>query len=140
MKRPAQHVTDTLGEGLIASVFTPLGWTVSKVEHDYGIDFDIEIFRNHESTGIIFKVQLKSSEKTQYSAQGDFISQSINIQNAQYLCTELNSPVILIHADVAQEAVFWMAPQLDVTTLAKLCSTAEKGSVQRQPLFPMDDN
>ena len=71
MKRPAQHETDASGSRLLREVFEGFGWAVNKIEHDYGIDFDVQIFRDHEATGEWFKIQLKSSEEPSYSAGGD---------------------------------------------------------------------
>jgi hypothetical protein len=112
MRRPNDHIPDSAGERQLRSIFEPLGWTVNKLEHDYGIDFLVEVFRDHQSTGVLFKVQLKSSTVSGYSADGEFISQPIEISNAKYLCRELRSPVILIHADVTNGRTFWTAPQL----------------------------
>src|SRR5712692_7606042 len=99
MKRPRQHVIDSMGEAQLRSVFEPLGWTVSRVEKDYGIDFEVEVFRDSNSTGITFKVQLKSSYATKYSAGGEFVFERLRLSNAVRLCDELRTPVILIHAD-----------------------------------------
>jgi hypothetical protein len=112
MKRPRQQITDDAGERQMKSIFEPLGWAVRKLDKDNGIDFEIEIFVDFKSTGVFFKVQLKSSEITRYSASGDFISQVIRISNARYLCHEVRLPVILIHADVKNNRTFWAAPQL----------------------------
>lgn len=94
------------------SIFEPLGWAVRKLDKDNGIDFEVEIFDNFKSTGVFFKVQLKSSGRTQYSASKDFISQPIKSQNARYLCHEVRLPVVLIHADITKGGTFWVAPQL----------------------------
>ena len=112
MKRPQQHITDDAGERQMRGIFEPLGWTVNKLAKDYGSDFEVEIFRDFESTGAAFKVQLKSSESTKYSARQDFISQKIKIKNLIYLCRELHVPSVLIHADVCNQRTFWLAPQL----------------------------
>ncbi len=128
MKRPQQHVTDTLGEAQMRRVFEPLGWTVNKVEHDYGIDFDIEVFRESQSTGITFTVQLKSSEVTRYSTVG-FLSQRLDTANARRLCTEVRSPTILIHADIASGRTFWSAPQLDLDAIRRLAQGENTGSI-----------
>jgi hypothetical protein len=74
MKRPKQQIIDAAGERQMRSIFEPLGWAVRKFEKDNGIDFDIEVFDNFKSAGIFFKVQLKSSEGTRYSASKEFIS------------------------------------------------------------------
>lgn len=59
MRRPEEHIIDSAGERQLRTIFEPLGWTVNKLEHDYGIDFLVEVFRNYQSTGVSFKVQLK---------------------------------------------------------------------------------
>ena len=120
MERPPQHVTDSLGKSLIRGVFEPLGWVVREIGQDYGLDFEVEIFHGGKSTGVVFKVQLKSSEQTPYSAGGDFISQQLRVENAAYLCQEVRVPVILIHADVIAMRVFWAAPQFSVDVIQKL--------------------
>ena len=129
MKRPSQHITDTKGETLMRSVLEPSGWVINSVQTDYGIDFDVEVFYEHESTGVFFKVQLKSSENTHYSAQNDFISQQIKIESAHYLCREVRIPVILIHADVLQKRVFWVSPQLDPGKIELLSTQSEQDSI-----------
>lgn len=119
-KGHGKHITDELGQAQLRSVFVPHGWVVNKVEHDYGIEFEIEIFEQHKSTGASFKVQLKSSEQGAHSASEDFLSQEIDIQNAEYLCHEVRTPVALIHADVKARRTFWHMPQLDAVALEKL--------------------
>ncbi|MGA2073720.1 MAG: DUF4365 domain-containing protein [Terriglobia bacterium] len=113
-------MTDSAGERLLRSILEPLGWTVNRIEHDYGVDFEVEVFWEGRTTGVTFKVQLKSSRATKYSSGGDFISQTLGSDAATYLCQELTSPVILIHADVEQNRTFWLAPQLDLDTIRKL--------------------
>lgn len=117
MERPQQHVTDSQGDAQLRSVFAPTGWTVTKIENDYGIDYDIEIFHNFKSTGAHFKGQLKSSNSTEYSADGSFISEAIEKKNVHYLCQEVRAPVILFHADVQSGRTYWSAPQLDIAAL-----------------------
>lgn len=129
MKRPSQHIIDAKGETLMRSVLQPSGWVINSVQTDYGIDFDVEVFYEHESTGVFFKVQLKSSENTNYSAQKDFISQRIKIESAHYLCREVRTPVILIHADVLQGRVFWFTPQLDPEKIELLSTQSEQDSI-----------
>ncbi|MEW6211056.1 MAG: DUF4365 domain-containing protein [Acidobacteriota bacterium] len=130
MKRPQQHITDTLGEAQMRAIFEPLGWTVNKVEGgaDYGHDFEVEVFRDFESTGIAFKVQLKSSNSTQYSKNKKFISEKIDFPNVKRLCNEIRGPVILIHADCESHQTFWSAPQLD-SHLAKTLSAKDQKKV-----------
>jgi len=114
LKRPAQHETDASGSRLLREVFEGFGWAVNKIEHDYGIDFDVQIFRDHEATGEWFKIQLKSSEEPSYSAGGTFISQQLDLPHAKHFAVEICEPVFIVLADVQSRRVFWHAPQLDV--------------------------
>ncbi len=95
------------------SIFVSLGWTVNEIEDDYGIDFDVQLFEDHKATGHWFKVQLKSSESTAYSAQGGFISETLTRKHASHFSQEVRDPVFVIHADVKNGRTFWYAPQLD---------------------------
>jgi len=113
MDRPNSHVTDDRGQIQMRAVFVSVGWAVSKLESDYGIDFDVEIFKEHKNTGEWFKVQLKSSECTQYSADGSFISETLSSTHATHYSTEISDPCLLIHADVKSGRTFWFAPQLN---------------------------
>lgn len=116
------------------SIFEPLGWAVRKLDKDNGIDFEIEIFDNFKSTGVFFKVQLKSSGRTQYSSSKDFISQAIKIHNARYLCNEVRLPVVLIHADISNGRTFWLAPQLITNDLLQqIIAPKNKGISIRIP-------
>jgi hypothetical protein len=46
MKRPEQHLIDSAGQRLLREVLEPLGWVVRDIqEQDYGIDFDVEVFK-----------------------------------------------------------------------------------------------
>lgn len=133
MKRPRQHVIDSMGEAQLRSVFEPLGWTVNRVEKDYGIDFEVEVFRDSSSTGMTFKVQLKSSDATKYSVGGEFVFARLNISNALRLADELHTPVILIHADTRQRRNFWSAPQLNVDAAELARKSGNKSITFRIP-------
>lgn len=108
MERPPSHITDAAGEAQMRGIFEsePYGWAVNKIENDYGIDFDVQIFQDHRATGEWFKVQLKSSEATNYSANGGFISETLELKNAAHYSTELLEPSFLIHADVQAKRTF----------------------------------
>lgn len=94
-------------------VFVPVGWVVNRmIDGDYGIDFDVQLFEQHKATGEWFKVQLKSSASTEYSAKGDFISETLEMKHARHYCVEMRDPVFVIHADVRGGRIFWFAPQL----------------------------
>lgn len=128
MNRPEQHITDTLGQAQLRAALEPLGWTFAQAV-DYGIDFDIEVFVEGRTTGLTFKVQLKSSRASVYSAAGDFVSEVLQVKNAKYLVHEMQTPTVLVHADVQHRRTFWMAPQLDVDTAERIKVLDDTSSV-----------
>jgi hypothetical protein len=119
VQRPDQHDTNKKGEALLWVFFADAGWEPSKVE-DYGRDFEVEVFREKKTIGVLFNVQLKSTEKAEHSANDDFVSVELDIPNARYLAQELETPTILIQADITQKRLFWSAPQMDVALLETL--------------------
>jgi uncharacterized protein DUF4365 len=129
VKRTAKQIIDDAGERQLRSIFEPLGWAVRKLDRDIGIDFSVEMFENFKSIGVIFKVQLKSSTLTKYSASKGFISQPLKLSNAQYLCNELRVPVLLVHADVKNARTYWGAPQLMIAELQPLLEAKDRKHV-----------
>jgi len=111
VKRPEQHVTDSEADGIFQGVFSE--WSINGSKRDYGWDYVVEVFRNGESTGFLLNGQLKGSRHTEYSADGSFISQELEIDSADYLARQLQQPTFLFHADVAAKKLFWSAIQLD---------------------------
>jgi hypothetical protein len=96
------------------TVFESLGWAVREIpqDTDVGIDFEVEVFENYKSTGILFKVQLKSSTQSDYSRKKNAVREHVKRKHLAYYCKELTDPVILVHADVKAGRTFWRAPQL----------------------------
>jgi hypothetical protein len=129
MKRPQQQIVNDAGERQMRSIFEPLGWAVRKCEKDNGIDFDIEVFDNFKSAGVFFKVQLKSSEGTRYSTSKEFLSQQLEIPNAEYLCREVRLPVVLIHADVKDQRTLRYAPRLMSHELQAIIARKTRNSI-----------
>jgi hypothetical protein len=105
------------------AIIGKLRWTANRIGKDYGRDFEVEIFRDGKSTGILFNVQLKSSVKPRYSKEKDFVSVKLRTRNARYLATELRLPTFVMQADVVQNRLFWSAPQLDDDLRAKLAQS-----------------
>ena len=117
MERPDEHDNiNTRGEAYLVVFFAEAGWEASKVK-DYGRDFEVEVFLKQKTIGVLFNVQLKSTEQAAFSAAGDFISVELEMPNARYLAQELETPTILIQADVTQKRLFWSAPQTDAALL-----------------------
>jgi hypothetical protein len=96
------------------AMFEPLGWAVREIpqDTDIGIDFEVEVFESYRSTGTLFKVQLKSSTRSEYSHKKDGLREHVKRKHLTYYCKELTDPVIVIHADVTAGRTFWLAPQL----------------------------
>lgn len=94
------------------AIFEPVGWAVNRIERDYGVDFDIQMFEDNKATGEWFKVQLKSSQSSEYSSKGDFVSETISKDHASHYSTKIRDPIFIVHADVKAKRTFWFAPQL----------------------------
>ena len=115
MERPPSQITDAAGQRQMRAIFEPLGWAVRQVpqDTDIGVDFEVEIFENFQSTGVLFKIQLKSSTRSEYSQKRNVIRQPIKRKHLLYYCKQLPEPLILLHADVTSGRIFWLAPQLE---------------------------
>lgn len=114
MRRPESQITNAAGQRQIRAIFEPLGGAVREVpqDTDVGIDFEIEVFEDYKSTGVLFKVQLKSSEHSKYSEKRGSVKQEIKQKHLAYYCDQLADPVIILHADTCSARTFWLAPQL----------------------------
>jgi hypothetical protein len=117
MKRPEQHVTADKGVTQVRTGFESFGWTVEPIVKDYGADLNVEVFASGETTGVTFKVQVRSSESTSYSQDGTYVSEQVSKPNAKYWTAELRTPVVLVHADTKSQQSFWTLPQLDKSIL-----------------------
>ncbi len=111
MIRPEQHITDTKAGALFEEIFAE--WSANGSKRDYGWDYVVEVFRDHQSTGFSFNAQLKGSLHTHYSADGSFVSQRLEKDAADYLARQLRQPTVLFHADLNARKLFWSAIQLD---------------------------
>lgn len=124
MKRPEQHETDSDADALFRATFSK--WAITPSERDYGWDYIVEFFKEHESTGVMFAGQLKGSRHSKCSADDTFISQPLEQDAADYLARQLEQPTFLFQADVIAKRLFWSAIQLDQNVLASL----EKGETK----------
>lgn len=111
--KPEEHETDRAGKRLLREALEPLGWVVNEVQEDYGIDFNVQVFDQASPTGVWFHIQLKSSGSSNYSADRGFISQELSKKHARHYALEMREPVLVVHADVRSQSIFWYAPQLD---------------------------
>jgi hypothetical protein len=130
-----EHDIDRAGKRLLREVLetAPLRWVVNDVQEDYGIDSTVQVFDNKSPSGASFRVQLKSSASSGYSADRSFISQELSIDHARHYAIEMREPVFLVHADVMSKRIFWYAPQLDRGLIEVLGRTGAKGVTLRVP-------
>ena len=111
MKRDRSHEIDTEAQRIFSSslpssiVFRGVG------NDDYGIDGELEVFQNHESTGVLIKVQLKGTENANYIENNSKISFNFPMNNGEYLLEQIEIPAIIVLVDVISKAVFWVSIQ-----------------------------
>lgn len=61
-KRPRSHQLEDLSRNRFRDLM-PLHWVVRDRSHDYGVDFEVEVFSpDGEATGLIFLAQLKATD------------------------------------------------------------------------------
>ncbi len=135
MKRPESHGIDTRGQRIFEACLPP-EWVVRDQHPDYGVDYEVEVFEKGSSTGILFKVQLKSTVRPDLSSDGTFISCEIETGRADYLCEKLLAPAALVVADVEAGTVYWATPQLDeelVRRVREAAAVAQKSVTVRVP-------
>jgi hypothetical protein len=138
VKRPKQHITDSLAGAIFRGAFPE--WAVNGSQCDYGWDYVVEVFRNNESTGLLFSVQLKGWRHTKYS-DGTFISQALEQDAADYLARHLRLPTFLFHAGVNAKKLFWSSVQPKGTRRVRAREGKGKGLTVRIPavhLLPSD--
>jgi len=99
-KRTISHRIGSQGEVLVENAFADKGWVYRRLEKDkdYGIDGEVEIFdADGSATGIIFKVQIKSSRK-----HSPKIRLKRSTENYLSVCP---LPVILISVEVSTGSI-----------------------------------
>lgn len=110
--RPQQHEIDDAACRLFEQSL-PREWVYRPLPKDYGIDGEVEVFRDRKSTGIIFKVQIKGTESPRLLSDGRIISFSLGVDDVSYYLDEVTIPVFLMLVDVNDSRVYWHAIQLD---------------------------
>lgn len=127
MKRPHQHEIDDRACDLLRLAL-PDAWVYRELPKDYGIDGEVEVFRQGSSTGAFFNVQVKGTEKPLFLADGRTISFSLRTDHARYFCHELLAPVFLMFVDTVKQRIWWHAIQLDTDLVQRLRIAQERAS------------
>lgn len=120
IQKSEQQDIDFEGRRLLSQSLAPLGWVLNRIEDDYGIDYDAQVFVDGNAVGLWFKIQLKSSASSDISADGSFISQQLSLDHAKHYALELREPLFVFHADTKSKKVYWYSPQLDNELIRKL--------------------
>jgi len=131
--KPEEHDVDRAGKRLLRGVLEKLGWILNDVQEDYGIDSNVQVFDGKNPTGAWLHVQLKSSRQSEYSTDRTFVSQELSVDHARHYGLDMRQPVLVIHADVAAEKVYWYFPQLDKNLATALGNTAARSITVRIP-------
>lgn len=126
MKRPRQHEIDTAARRQFEQSL-PEAWVVRSQPDDYGIDYEVEIFHQHKSTGLIFKVQLKGTTAPALSADGKILQIKLRVANVEYLCHQIGVPIVVVLADISTPQTAWYTPQIDEHLKRRLQSAIKSG-------------
>jgi hypothetical protein len=129
IKKSKQQTIDREGQRLFEDALGSLNWGINRIEEDFGVDYDIQVFVDGSPAGCWFKAQLKSSASSKYSRDGTFLSQELDPDHARHYALELSEPIFLFHADIDAKKVFWCAPQLDDELVGKLEARGLSSSV-----------
>ena len=124
-KFPKQHEIDEQACRIFDSAL-PASWVCRPQLKDYGVDKEVEIFEEGKSTGIIFKVQVKGTEKPGFSSDDLIISFSLSVDDVGYYCEELKVPIVLVVIDVTTSKIWWHAIQLDSDLRKRLIKARQK--------------
>ena len=80
--RPRSHTLETESKAALASLMNSNNWVFEERINDYGIDGDIEIFKNERATGKFFNVQIKATDSLELS---EILKISIDVESLDYL-------------------------------------------------------
>lgn len=95
MKRNRQHIIEDESEILLRSLI-PTEWVLRKLTPDYGIDYNVEIFDNNESTGFHFFLQLKGTDK---ESTNNEISFQLDKRYIEYF-KSVTIPILFVYISV----------------------------------------
>lgn len=140
MKRPVQHQIDSAAKKQFESTI-PNEWAIRNTqETDYGLDYEIEVFENEISTGIIFKIQLKGTTTISVVKKGKYISFNFDINTLTYYLKEIYIPIIIIIADTIEKVTYWYNPLLDSELSKRYNSAVSDNKKSLNVLISTDNN
>ncbi len=101
VKRTEAHRIDTKGQAILAQALPP-DFVARRLDPDYGLDYEVEIFDGDSPTGLHFYVQLKSVAATKSPP-----SIRLELSHLAYWASQ-TLPVLLVVADVGTESLWSM--------------------------------
>lgn len=116
MKRPRSHEIDQQAQNILSSQW-PTDWVKREQHPDYGIDYEIQVFKDENPTEIWFRIQLKGKEK--YIETHDKIKISFKTDTLDYFINKVPFPVFLFVVQVRKKEVHWIFIQKYVNEILK---------------------
>ena len=101
-ERPNNHILETESSKFFQNQ-VPNDWYIDKPDHDYGIDFNVNIVINNQVTGLNFSVQLKS---TKSSKNKDSVSITLKHSTLGLFNTRLE-PILLVTYIQDEKKAYW---------------------------------
>lgn len=100
--RHNNHILETESNKFVNNQI-PDEWIIDKPEHDYGIDYNINIVINNEVTGLSFSVQLKSKKRDNHA---DYVTITLKHSTLSLFNTML-APVLLVAYIQEEKEAYW---------------------------------
>ncbi|MBU7008884.1 DUF4365 domain-containing protein [Phosphitispora fastidiosa] len=114
-QRTKTHEIDTIAQQVFCSSM-PESWVIRKQEPDYGIDFQVEVFENGQSTGVLFEVQLKGTTLPNY--KNGYLLHRFKVSHLlDYIGRVL--PIIIVIVDAKMKRAFWVSVDETISYLWK---------------------
>lgn len=131
MQRTEPHEIDTRAQRVLEYKLPSNLVVRRQTSDDYGIDAEIELFVEGQSTGTIFKIQLKGQKEPKVSVDGKSISYTFLVSRGTYLIEQIEIPTIFILVDVSREIVYWS----DIHSNNELVSSYHEAKSKGQDSF-----
>jgi tetratricopeptide (TPR) repeat protein len=146
IKRPRSHVLEDQTRRRFYDLLPP-GWVPRSQKPDYGLDEQVQIFRNEVATEYMFGVQLKGTDQPDRSANG--IKHVFETRHLLHYA-RLPFPVMLVVLDAGADLVFfgwnhrivwhldratsaqWRQQQTITVELTRVLGTAEHAEIDRE--------
>lgn len=134
-KRNIQQRIDKTGQIIFESSLPNSGkfsLVFSRENEDFGIDGQLQVFKDGLHEGEFLKVQLKSKGDAKYINNRQILSYSLDLESAFFLIKKVQDPTVLIIIDNKSKRVFWFPIQTSVEAREAL----EKKLIETQAKNP----